>query len=628
VSSPYDDRLDRSPGAVSPSGSIPGQSTSKSPRVQVDQSNTDGPPPRPGSQMEQGMSSSTSGSAFQNKSKTTSAPTSPLKEKKSSFFGKASNFSAIVSQKVETTKNAARNIRVPGINKDKCFTLLVIDDANTDWSKYFRGKRIHGDYDIRVEQAEFRELSVNSSTETGVTASIILAKSGNKVVRSFKPDFLLVRQNVRDAEDDYRSILLGFQYGNIPSVNSLESIYNFQDRPWTFAQLVNVQEKLGRDKFPLVQQTYFPGHQEMSGFSNFPCVFKVGHAHAGMGKVKVESEKGFQDVASLVALTHSYCTVEPYIDAKYDLHVQKIGDNYKALKRKSLSGNWKTNIGQSLLEEIPVSGQHKEWVDEISHIFGGIDICSVEAVVGKDDKEYIIEVNDCATTLFGESQEDDRKYIAELTLKSMESKLKVSPPEEEKSSEKGPLTTGAQTGAVGSDKPVDKPGSSTTAQPNKMMSAARQLSKGNLGLSESSMASSVLGAMGKKPAEVKLNSSGSPASEVPKNGQKTPIAPPPSLPSTSGIVTSKKEENGGTAPPPFNRKRHDSQASETSTVSGTTISSATSAVKRVELPKDKPDDTNDDKKEEEDGEMKTEVGFEGDVDTMKDLRKTFAGIFG
>ena len=71
-------------------------------------------------------------------------------------------------------------------------------------SKYFRGKRIHGDYDIRVEQAEFKELSVNCSSESGVTASIILAKSGNKVVRSFKPDFLLVRQNVRDAEDDYR----------------------------------------------------------------------------------------------------------------------------------------------------------------------------------------------------------------------------------------------------------------------------------------------------------------------------------------------------------------------------------------------------------------------------------------
>ena len=53
-------------------------------------------------------------------------------------------------------------------------------------------------------------------------------------------------------------------------------------------------------------------------------------------------------------------------------------------------------------------------------MFGGLDICSLEAVVAKDDKEYIIEVNDCATTLLGESQEDDRKHIAELVLKTME----------------------------------------------------------------------------------------------------------------------------------------------------------------------------------------------------------------
>ena len=53
-------------------------------------------------------------------------------------------------------------------------------------------------------------------------------------------------------------------------------------------------------------------------------------------------------------------------------------------------------------------------------MFGGLGICSLEAVVAKDDKEYIIEVNDCATTLLGESQEDDRKHIAELVLKTME----------------------------------------------------------------------------------------------------------------------------------------------------------------------------------------------------------------
>ena len=53
-------------------------------------------------------------------------------------------------------------------------------------------------------------------------------------------------------------------------------------------------------------------------------------------------------------------------------------------------------------------------------MYGGLDICSLEAVVAKDDKEHVIEVNDCATALLGESQEDDRKFIAELVLKSME----------------------------------------------------------------------------------------------------------------------------------------------------------------------------------------------------------------
>ena len=48
------------------------------------------------------------------------------------------------------------------------------------------------------------------------------------IYRSFKPDFLLIRQNLRDAKDDYRNLLLGFKFGDIPSVNSLESVYNFQ----------------------------------------------------------------------------------------------------------------------------------------------------------------------------------------------------------------------------------------------------------------------------------------------------------------------------------------------------------------------------------------------------------------
>ena len=78
-------------------------------------------------------------------------------------------------------------------------------------------------------------------------------------------------------------------------------------------------------------------------------MFKVGHAHGGLGKVKVENQTAFQvlyerelvvvvmmevmmhDLTSVVAVSGQYVTVEEYIEAKYDLHIFKIGDFYRAL---------------------------------------------------------------------------------------------------------------------------------------------------------------------------------------------------------------------------------------------------------------------------------------------------------
>ena len=53
-------------------------------------------------------------------------------------------------------------------------------------------------------------------------------------------------------------------------------------------------------------------------------------------------------------------------------------------------------------------------------MFGGLALCSLEAVVAKDGKEYIIEVNDCAMGLLGDRQEDDKMMIAEMVLREME----------------------------------------------------------------------------------------------------------------------------------------------------------------------------------------------------------------
>lgn len=63
--------------------------------------------------------------------------------------------------------------------------------------------------------------------------------------------------------EDFRHLVIGMQYAGLPSINSLESIYNFCDKPWVFAQMVAIFKTLGGEKFPLIEQTYYPNHREM-----------------------------------------------------------------------------------------------------------------------------------------------------------------------------------------------------------------------------------------------------------------------------------------------------------------------------------------------------------------------------
>ncbi|TWW64491.1 Synapsin-3 Synapsin III [Takifugu flavidus] len=184
-------------------------------------------------------------------------------------------------------------------------------------AKYFRGKKLNGEYEIRVEQAEFSEINLASYVNSGCTVDAQVNKGGTKAVsiycvcvalggdgrsgglvtaahklrgccgatgpgstatttgspgsrseaqqRSFKPDFVLIRQHAYSMipGEDFRNLVIGLHFGGVPSINSLYSIYNFCSKPWVFSQMIKLYHSLGPEKFPLNEQAFYPNHTQM-----------------------------------------------------------------------------------------------------------------------------------------------------------------------------------------------------------------------------------------------------------------------------------------------------------------------------------------------------------------------------
>ena len=72
-----------------------------------------------------------------------------------------------------------------------------------------------------------------------------------------------------------------------------------------------------------------------------------------------------------------------------------------------------------MLEQLPVTERYRAWIDAVAQQFGGLDLCALEVLVAKDGREHIMELNDSALPLLGDTQEEDRRLISELVLHRM-----------------------------------------------------------------------------------------------------------------------------------------------------------------------------------------------------------------
>lgn len=307
-------------------------------------------------------------------------------------------------------------------------TLLVLQSDNNEdyhWSDIFAGHSLDDGRQVHVVQTGWDCLLVQADSPAmspnAPSAIVHVRQDGGS--QTIRPDFVLVRNEVRSVTPthDWRNALFGLMYANVPAVNSLSSIYCFLERPIVQAELHKIQCRLGHEKFPVIPQTYFSSHATMMYGSRFPAVLKVGPAHAGLGKMCVDNHHDWEDVRSVVAMTEGkYCTGEPFVNGAFDVRIQKIGDtHYRAYSRTTMSGNWKTNTGCAVVEDIPVTDQYKLWADEASKLFGGLDICTVDVIHESSGQEYILEVNGTSSGLSPEHAAEDNAYIREVVLEKM-----------------------------------------------------------------------------------------------------------------------------------------------------------------------------------------------------------------
>ena len=308
-------------------------------------------------------------------------------------------------------------------------TLLVIASTNAEnWvdlcSEYSN--------QFRVIQTTWDKISLSSYSDSkypivNVYQNVNPSNSEeNDIKNNIKPDLVLIRNLARyisgkiETVPDFRNVLYGFYHSNIPMINELSAIFAELEKPIMYGRLRKIRDIYGEKNFPLIQQYYYPNYSEICVTPSAPYVVKVSFPHAGYGKIRVKDYHDLDDIRSIIALHKDYVAIEPLIDVDYELRIVFIAPNYyRAHKRSSL--NWKVNFGMSnIREDCEMKPEWKKWVDLIYKTYPDMLTFDIDALVDKNGKEYILEVNGSSQGFAPEHGNQDLEHLRDLVIRKME----------------------------------------------------------------------------------------------------------------------------------------------------------------------------------------------------------------
>lgn len=163
--------------------------------------------------------------------------------------------------------------------------LLVVAEHPEQWVKHFRGQSVHGDVELRVEQAQFSQLSVVASR-----GSVAVSIERGGAVRRLRPDFVLLREEPGGGPGGSTwRFLIGLHLGGVPASTPLQAAIRAAHPPAVLAQAVQLQKELGSEGFPMAPMRFCHRPRALLTAPTFPMLVTLSPAPGGVDTVRVSS---------------------------------------------------------------------------------------------------------------------------------------------------------------------------------------------------------------------------------------------------------------------------------------------------------------------------------------------------